>query len=320
LKRTFDVAVMHDFYVDRLVYAGRISRLAGSVVRKAHQGGGGMHGIAQQDLPGGNAVNLAHALARLGLRTLLITHSDKVHEQMLRGPFEGLDAEVRAKPRPPGLTVALEGEVNVMLGQGGGAEDFGPELLDSDDWKALGGARVVCSVNWAANKKGTRLLAALRSRLGGEKAIFFDPADFRDRLHEFASLLALVREQKLVDWMSLNEKEAFEAARILGVKSTGLKETCASLSERLRVGIDLHTARESFSCIGDKLAAVRTRRVEARRLSGAGDVWDAGSIYGRMKNLTDSERLRFANAAAGLYLAARDPSPPELGDVLQAIR
>ena len=210
---------MHDFFVDRLVHTSSLSRLAESVVGKANQGGGGVHGISQQDVRGGNAVNLAHALARLGLRTLLITHSDTIHERMLREPFEGLDAVVRIKPKPPGLTIAFEGEVNVMLGHGGGAEDFGPELLDSEDWKALRGARVICSVNWAANKSGTRLLAALRGRLGREKVIFFDPADFRDRLQEFTGLLAVIMKKRLVDWMSLNEHEALEAARALGVKT-----------------------------------------------------------------------------------------------------
>ncbi len=311
---------MHDFFVDRLVHTSSLSKLAESVIGKANQGGGGIHGISQQDVRGGNAVNLAHALARLGLRTLLITHSDTAHERMLREPFEGLDAEVRVKPKPPGLTVAFEGEVNVMLGHGGGAEDFGPELLDPDDWKALRGTRVVCSVNWAANKSGTRLLAALRGRLGKKKAIFFDPADFRDRVQEFTSLLALVRKKRLVDWMSLNEHETLEAARALGVKTTGLRETCAVVAERLRVGLDVHTAGESFSSDGDRVAAARTRRIKVRRLTGAGDVWNAASIYCRLKSFSDSKRLRFANTAAGLYLAAGSPSPPELGDVLGALR
>jgi sugar/nucleoside kinase (ribokinase family) len=311
---------MHDFFVDRLVHASSLSKLAESVVEKAGEGGGGIHGIPQQDLRGGNAVNLAHALARLGLRTLLITHSDSGHERMLIESFEGLAAEVRVKPRPPGLTVAFEGEVNVMLGYGGGAEDFGPELLDEDDWSELKRAGVVCSVNWAANKSGTNLLASLRSRLGREKTIFFDPADFRDRLREFTSLLALVRKKRLVDWMSLNEQEAFEAARVLGAKTTGLRETCAVVAERLRVGLDVHTAKGSFSCNGGKTTAVRTGRVRTLRLTGAGDVWNAGSIYGRVKNFNDSERLRFANTAAGLYLTADSPSPPELGDILAALR
>ena len=320
MSQDFDVAVMHDFFVDRLVHTRSLSKLAESVIGKANQGGGGIHGISQQDVRGGNAVNLAHALARLGLRTLLITHSDTTHMRILREPFEGLDADVRIKPKPPGLTVAFEGEVNVMLGHGGGAEDFGPELLDPDDWKALMGARVICSVNWAANRSGTRLLATLRGRLGKEKVIFFDPADFRDRLQEFTGLLAVITKKRLVDWMSLNEYEALQAVRVLGVKTTGLGDTCTAVARRLRVSLDIHTARKSFSSNGDKATEVRTRRVEVRRLTGAGDVWNAGSIYCRLKSFSDSERLRFANTAAGLYLTAGSPSPPELGDVLDALR
>ncbi len=320
MRQNFDVAVMHDFFVDRLVHTSSLSRLAESVVGKANQGGGGVYGVSQQDVSGGNAVNLAHALAQLGLRTLLITHSDIVHERMLREPFEGLDAVVRIKPKPPGLTVAFEGEVNVMLGHGGGAEDFGPELLDSDDWKALRRARAICSVNWAANKSGTRLLAALRGRLGREKVIFFDPADFRDRLQEFTSLLTVIMEKRLIDWMSLNEHEALEAARVLGVKLTGLGETCTLVAEKLRVGLDVHTAKGSFSSNGGITTEVRTRRVKVHRLTGAGDVWNAGSIYGRLKSFSDSKRLRFANTAAELYLTAESPSPPDLKDILGALR
>jgi len=311
---------MHDFFVDRLVHTGGISKLTESVVGKAERGGGGIHGIAQQDHGGGNAVNLAHALARLGLRTLLITHADLIHERLLKNPFEGLDAEVRVKSSPPGLTVVLEGEVNLMLRDLGGAEEFGPELLDADDWKALGAAEVVCSVNWAANKKGTRLLAALRTRLGREKSIFIDPADFSDRAREFARLLALVRERRLVDWMSLNEEEALEALKILGARAKGPRDACASLFHLLRIGIDVHTARESFSCDGSKVTTVRTKKVLTHTLTGASDVWDAGSIYGRLKGLTDFDRLRFANTAAELYIAARSSAPPDLVDVLDALR
>jgi sugar/nucleoside kinase (ribokinase family) len=311
---------MHDFFVDRFVMAGSLSRFARSVITKAGQGGGGIHGISQQDLRGGNAVNLAHALASLGLRTLLISHSDVSHERLLREPFEGLNAEVRVKSRPPGLTVALEGEVNVMLGHGGGAADFGPDLLDEGDWKALAGAGVVCSVNWAANKSGTPLLSTLRSRLGSQKTIFFDPADFRDRLGEFTALLALIRRKRLVDWMSLNELEALEAARVLHLAATGPREACAAVAERLQVCLDVHTAKESFSSKGDDTVAVQTKRVRPRRLTGAGDVWDAATIYGRVKKFSDQERLRFANSAAGLYLTGDTPSPPSLRDVLDALR
>ena len=155
MSRSFDVAVMHDFFVDRLVHVESLKSLTMQVERKAKEGGGGLHGITQTEISGGNAVNLAHALARLGLRILLVTHSDGPHLPLLRHTFEGLDAELRVKPLRAGLTVAFEERVNVMLGDGGGAREFGPGLLDEDDWDALKSASVVCSVNWAANRRGT---------------------------------------------------------------------------------------------------------------------------------------------------------------------
>ena len=82
-----------------------------------------MHGIRQSEIRGGNAVNLAHALGRLGLRTLLVTHTEAAHEGLLRKSFEGLDVELRLKPLKAGMTVAFEERVNVMLGDGGGAAD-----------------------------------------------------------------------------------------------------------------------------------------------------------------------------------------------------
>ncbi len=319
MARSFDVAVMHDFFVDRLVYTKSLEGLAQLVTAKAAEGGGGIHDIRQSEMRGGNAVNLANALANLGLRTLLLTHSDRAHEALLREPFKGLDAEVRVKPRPPGLTVAFEGRVNVMLGEGGGAADFGPGLLDEDDWVALKAAGVVCSVNWAANRRGTDLLLALRKRLGKGKTIFFDPADFRDRLPGFTKLLALIKDEHLVDWMSLNEHEALAIASALRMRKGNLNEVCSMVAKKLGLRLDVHTARESLTSAGARVVAVRAKNANARRLTGAGDVWDAASIYGRLKRMPNPDRLNFANTAAGLYLEAETPAPPDLEQVLSAV-
>ena len=315
MARSYDVAVMHDFFVDRLVHAGSLAELMGGVREKAAAGGGGIHGVPQEDIRGGNAVNMAHALARLGLRTLLITHSDGAHRGLLEGAFEGLRADLRVKPRAAGLTVALEEKVNVMLGDGGGAADFGPRLLDVGDWDALERSRVVCSVNWAANRRGTELLLALRKRLGKEKPIFMDPADFRDRLPQFRELLLRISKGGLVDWVSMNEGEAAESARLLGVGGSDLGETCRGLARRLRVVFDLHTARGSYSSEGTEVASARVSVLRAKRLTGAGDVWDAGAIYGRLRGMDEAQRLEFANRAARVYLGSASPLPPTLEQV-----
>jgi len=310
---------MHDFFVDRLVGVKRVSALTRTVATKAALGGGGVHGVPQQDVRGGNAVNLAHALARLGLRTLLITHSDPSHERLLRDPFEGLDAEVRAKPGRAGLTVAVEGEVNVMLGDAGGAGDFGPERLDGEDWRALRGARVVCSVNWAANRKGTELLASLKRRLGESKTVFLDPADFRDRLGDYRALLARLEAGGMADWVSLNEHEAAGTARLLGAEAKGPEGLCRALAKELGVSLDVHTETGSFTSDGSEEASFKNRTVAPRRLTGAGDVWNAASIYGRLRGMGGAERLRFAHAAALLYIRAPEPLPPALDDVLGSL-
>jgi ribokinase len=309
---------MHDYFVDRLVHVRSLQGLNDMVSDKEASGGGGLHGISQSEIRGGNAVNLAHALARLGMRTLLITHTDRPHRALLEEAFEGLGAEMRLKALGPGLTVALEEKVNVMLGDSGGAADFGPRLLDEGDWDALGRAAVVCSVNWAANLKGTQLLAALRRRLGKEKTIFFDPADFRDRLPQFQKLLKRVAEGGVADWVSMNQQEGLAAANLVGVEAVGLGEVCLALARRLGVVFDLHAVSESYSSEGTEVTAVRVKKAKARRLTGAGDVWDAGAIYGRLRGMDERDRLDFANTAARLYLESETPVPPTGRQVLRA--
>jgi len=293
--------------------------LTESVRAKAAKGGGGIHGINQSEITGGNAVNLAHALARLGLRVLLITHSDAIHESLLRRGFEGLSVELRVKRLPAGLTVAFEEDVNVMLGDVGGAGEFGPLILEKADWEALQTASVVCSVNWAANRLGTRLLIALRAKLGRRSTIFLDPADFRDRIPQFKELLRLIGDRHLVDWVSMNEPEGVAAAKALGLKSGPLKEVCMGVARELRVVFDLHAVRESYTSDGSGVVGVRVAKAKSRRLTGAGDVWDAGAIYGRLHGLDDAGRLRFANSAARLYLENETPVAPTAEEVLKAV-
>ncbi len=308
----FDVAVMHDYYVDRLVHVDSIGGFTRAVLQKGAVGGGGIHGTSQEDVKGGNAVNLAHALARLGLRTLLITHSDQPHEPLLRRAFDGLKVQLRIKPLPAALTVALEAEANVMAGDGKGASDFGPSLLDESDWKALESSRVVCSMNWAANRRGTELLIALRRKLGRDKPIFLDPADFRDNVPGFTKLLGLIADRHVVDWLSMNEREAMVAAGALGLGACEPSKVCLRIARRLGVVFDLHGTRKSYTSEGTRVAEARVGSTRPRRLTGAGDVWDAGAIFGRLRGMDEVARLEFANKVAKLYLESREPIPPTL--------
>ncbi|MCL4355661.1 MAG: carbohydrate kinase family protein [Nitrososphaerota archaeon] len=315
MPRKYDVAVMHDYFVDRLVHVRGLEKTMAEVAEKAASGGGGIHGVPQEEIRGGNAVNLAHALARLGLRTLLITHCEPAHEHLLKSAFRGLKADLKVKPLPAGLTVAFEESTNVMLSDGRGASDFGPSALDEDDWTGLEGSKVVCSVNWAANRRGTELLQALRRRLGAEKTIYIDPADFRDRLDRFMALARLISKGGLVDWVSMNEFESLSAATAMGIESADRASRCLYLARALGVVFDMHCVDGAYTSEGTRVTASPTRSIRTRRLTGAGDVWDAASIYGRLKEMDEQGRLGFANRAAKLYLEGKDPVPPTLSEL-----
>ncbi len=318
-RRRYDVAVMHDFFVDRLVHTDDVAGLFALARSKARQGGGSIHGIGQADVSGGNAVNLAHALAVLGARVLLITHSGAEHVGLLRHTFENLNADVRVKELPAGLTVALEERVNVMMSDSRGAAKFLPSMLTEEDWEALRRASVVCSTNWAANEYGTHLLVALRKNLGDSAMLHFNPADVRDRAGGYRALMTRMKKNRLVDWLSVNEYEARSTASALGLRGRLPERLCAGIADQLHIRVDVHTEAASYTSSGGRVIGRRTRRVIPKRLTGAGDVWDAASIFGRLRGMEDGERLDFANAAGRLYVAGGRTEPPTLGQINAAL-
>ncbi len=317
----FEAAVLHDYFVDRVVMVEDLGRLAETIKEKASEGGGGIHGILQKEIKGGNAVNVAYALARLGTRTFLVTHTDRAHERLLRTTFRGLRVELSVKRRDAGLTVALEGKtekgrINVMLGHSGGAGDFPPSLLSRRDWDSIASSRIVCVLNWAANDHGTELLEALRSQLGSEHQVFLDPSDVIDRLKRYEKLLRLIRAKHLVDWISFNEYEAKATARLLGIRGEDLGELCVKVARELNLRVDIHTQLAAYTSTGSELTLSKTERVIPKRLTGAGDVWDAAAIHFYLEGKNESDRLALANAAARYYVSSGEPEAPTEEDLL----
>jgi ribokinase len=317
----FDASVLHDFFVDRLVFVGDFERFLASVRKKAEQGGGGIHDVNQSEIRGGNAVNLAHALGRLGDRVFLIAHTDKNHEALLKETFRGLDVTLSLKRRPPGLTVALEGRhrdrvVNVMLGDLRGAGEFPASLLTEGDWEAMKNSRVVCMVNWSANKRGNELAQGVRENLGDKKRIFFDPADVRDRLERYREFLGLVKRKRVVDWVSLNRFEALVTGKLLRLRARREEHLCSLIAQELDARVDVHTGETSFSSDGHETVSHRIGRIRPSRLTGAGDVWDGASVHFFLRGENDKMRITLADTAARFYIDSVEAEPPTEGEIL----
>src|SRR4029078_7413579 len=123
LNQNLSVVVMHDFSIDRIIKIDSINELFDSLIEKSKHGGRSIRDIAEMDIKGGNAVNVAYCLAKLGMKVHLFTVADEVGSTILKQIFSKFDNRVNLKisKGKHGLTTIIEfpnkygRKVNVML-------------------------------------------------------------------------------------------------------------------------------------------------------------------------------------------------------------
>ncbi|MFQ5870547.1 MAG: carbohydrate kinase family protein [Candidatus Geothermarchaeales archaeon] len=323
------VAVLPDFFVDRILRTPPMDDLKVMIEKKALAGGGSIHGVSQIEMRGGNAPNLAYALGRIGLQTHLVTVAEGPTEALLQSYFRDLDTvSVSVVPGKPGYTTSLEFEhrgrgVNVMLSDVGDIATLGPEKLREESWEAILDSDIVAIVNWAANLEGTRLARRVFSACH-ERGIqtFLDPADITVRERDLDELIESVLIPGVVDFLSINENETRSILKLLGLgqfperyREKDMHDAARSIWEELSVSTHIHTP--TYSCVSENedTISVPCYRVQALNLTGAGDVWDAGCIAGILARLEPEKRLNFSNAAAAAYVSDPEAKTPTLQGV-----
>lgn len=326
------IVVMPDFFVDRIIRLESKETLPSALADKARSGGGSVRGVPTSDIKGGNAVNVAYALAKLGARVTLFTVANDVGSAMLRQAFAqfGDKVDLRIAGGRHGYTTAFEfphegSRVNVMVSDIGDNEAFGPDRIGSqDDLAVMKKADAVMVVNWASNKKGTEL-ADHAFKSSPSALHFIDPADISERKEEFRD--ALFRLAGVTDCLSLNENECNPLAQSLGldVKLAGdysgddVKTVAKKMAESIGITTDLHTRIGAAWSNGKEVEFAHAIKVDPKILTGAGDVWDAADILGYIAGLEPRERLLFANAAASLFIREPSGEPPAMNKVFELI-
>ena len=120
----------------------------------------------------------------------------------------------------------------------------------------------------------------------------------------------------LVDILSVNEDEVKRYGKI-----NNQKEAIDYLSKWVRV--DLHTQDYVKSVYNNKESGqIPTFNIKPKRLTGAGDAWNAGDIFGETIGLSDNLRLMLANALAAYYISdsdGRHPTKKELIKFLEGV-
>lgn len=326
------VVVMPDFFLDRLINlnwdAAEFSGLVADVVNRK---GGSLDGIPQTDLRGGNAINVASALARLGVEVTPIVCTSGLGLDLLRFHLKGLPIDtshIKIHPKAS-VTTAFElktasgGKTNVMVRDLGSLREFGPENLSESDYQLIEEADFTCLFNWAGTLlHGTELAEAVFSRVKrGKGKAYYDTADPMPNREGIPRLMERVLRTDRVDILCVNENEAIQYASLLD-ESLGerkAKENFADLAmdaarvlaRRLPSRIDLHTTKLSATFKGTSEVVVPTFDVKVLRATGAGDSWNAGNILGDFLGFSDECRLMLANAVSTCYLQDPDGKHPD---------
>ena len=326
LKLVNSVVVLNDFFIDRIIKIEDLDNLYKQILEKSKLGGS-IRGIPQTDLKGGNATNVAYALARLGCPVSLITIADKTSSQIIKETFSEFDkVSLSIINGKPGRTTSLEFNnagsiVNVMISDLGDNENFGPEKLGTEEQNMLANANAVIVTNWASNKKGTELSQFAFSK-SASAFHFLDPADIQSRSEEFQQALFQLADK--LNSLCVNENECNILLKQSGLDTiSGEKETrklVLELAKKYLIPIDLHTSTGSYWSNGQEVEYAKSFQVQPKFVTGAGDVWDAANLLGYLTNLGNLERLLFANGAASLYVDNPLGIPPTMDEVLSFVR
>jgi ribokinase len=327
------IVVMPDFFLDRIMRLTSKEEFFNVLTEKARFGGGSIRDIPTKDVKGGNAVNIAYSLARLGANVALFTIGDEIASAILHQTFLEFrnNVDLFIVPGNHGRTTSLEFlshediKFNLMVSDVGDNANFGPEKVNSEEHlKILGNADATIVTNWSSNLKGTELAEYVFEN--SSKALhFIDPADVESRRLDFQKCLELISE--ITDVLSINENECNSLGKAIGLgtlipehyEPEIVKNAAKTIADNVKISTDLHTRKGSAWSNGREAEFVHSIRVEAKTLTGAGDVWDAADIIGYMSGLDAKERLVFSNASVSLYVRNSSALPPRLDDVFDML-
>jgi sugar/nucleoside kinase (ribokinase family) len=286
---------------------------------------------------GGNGPIMANALASFGLR---VSYLGALGYPAIHPVFESFTrrAEV-ASVCGAGLTDALEFEDGkIMVGKHYTLKEVNWANICSRYGKdrfalKFASADLVGFVNWTMLPYMSDIWAAIQSDLlpgllGERRKIFFDLADPEKRTPADIqrALDLIVRIQSRFDViLGLNEKEAYEIARVLGLDPSprdaqGLAQLSIDIQKRVAVEtLVVHPVAYALTVSNGKADLVEGSVCRKPTITtGAGDHFNSGFCLGRLLGLSNADSLLCGVSTSGHYV--RSAESPRVADLSRFMR
>jgi ribokinase len=343
------VTILPDFFVDRIIEVLDYPIFMNDIQKKIIAKGGSMRGYSSVDIKGGNAINVAYSLAKLDVHVELFTIADEIGSAILNSVFLPFRTNVNLHiiKGKHGLSTVFEfsntsgssySSSNVMVSDVGDNDNFGPELIESQEVRTiLQSSDAVIMTNWASNLRGTDLLEYVFTN-SPKSVHFLDPADIERRCFEFINMLK--NRSNLVNFLSINENEynliikALETIKgynnntLLAFDSNSYPhnvdsfcESAKLLSNFIHLTVCIHTTKGSAISDGHEslfMDSIVPSKIDI--VSGAGDSWDAGFIFGHLFGFTTVEKICFANLLSSLHVGNLFGDNPTLSEIIDHIK
>ncbi|MBD3406657.1 MAG: hypothetical protein GF411_11130 [Candidatus Lokiarchaeota archaeon] len=330
-------AILPDFFLDHFVVTEKIEDFVDGLIQLASQGGGNLLGSFQFIRPGGNTVNTASALLKMGLDPLMVITTDEYGASMLKALVDSdLDLSHVHTDGALSATVSIEGEyqgrhVNLMVSDSGSAAKFTINDLTEEDITAIKNCGLVALLNLNHNTAGVEFVTDLFSQLEGNNITkLIDTGDPSARPNMVQDLTDKVLAQKIVDVIGVNENEVCWFAWALDKRNERWREQISHPEHWIKAGkyvstetgvrVDLHTPYFAASILADEITCTPTFEVIPKITLGAGDTWNAGNIFGILHELEPLDRLVLANSAAALYVSSRNTNHPYLEEIIRFLK
>ena len=286
---------------------------------------------------GGNGPIMGNALCRFGLG---VTYVGSLGWPTPHRVFENFaqHADVNSISEP-GLTDALEFEDGkLMVGK--------HYMLKHVTWENINArygrekfahqfqtASLVAFVNWTMLPYMSDIWASIQKELlpsisGPRRRLFVDLADPEKRLPaDIAGALELITQfqSKFDVILGLNEKEAYEIARVLGLDPTprnseGLAELSIAIQKLVPVEtLVVHPTAFALAVSGGKADVVAGPICRKPKITtGAGDHFNSGFCLGKLLGLDNAASVLCGVSTSGHYV--RSAESPAVADIVRLMR